>query len=388
MSPYTQADETANAKVLGLAGVASAVAGSVIAALMHRRAVQHQELESRSRRLSSRLDSTVESATDSLSRAIAEAPQSRKEWASAMERLRAQAAESASDGRKLARERLDDLDLQRTSGRARNAVPSAELPDQLEKLGKRARSAVKDQRRQSMKRLESVDIEKKTRQGKRAASGLAAEVASGASTLAASAGDQSQELVETLKQQTQQARERADDVLSDAKTLGEHLVEQAKDRTPELLDAVERSIVPRAKELRENAAPLISSATAALASSIEAGKELAVETKHSADRQLVPALKERAEAAAESIDDVSSQASETWSDLSGTVDQRSREAAQAAAQGTKNTGALAAWSMVAGGLVYYGFLDDEQREKLKAAGSRIAREAREIYRDIQTENKA
>lgn len=388
MSQFPQADENENMQVLGLAGISSGIVGGVIAALMHRRAVRKQEAASRSGSMASLLDSAKGAANQSLSQAVGRPPQSKQDWSAAAERLKGQAAASANRGRKLSKEHMRKMDVDEFYDRARSSIPTAEWADRIDKLGKQARSAASDGRKRSRKQLGAVDLESLTRKGRRSGSEIASEIASGASALAEVATDHSDDIADVVKQQTRQALARADDVLAEAKSRGEQLVEHAKDRTPEFLDAAERSIVPRARELRENAMPLIGSATAALASGIETGKELALDTKRSADRELVPALKERAGAASESIDQVSSQASEAWSGISETMDQRSREVAQAAAQGTRNSGAVAAWSVVAGGVIFYGFLDEEQREKLKAAGIRIAREAREIYRDIQSADDA
>lgn len=58
-------------------------------------------------------------------------------------------------------------------------------------------------------------------------------------------------------------------------------------------------------------------------------------------------------------------------------------AAEAVADGGRNTGAFAAWVGIGAGIVYVAFLNDEQRTKVRDLTSRATSEAREIYRDIQ-----
>jgi len=203
--------------------------------------------------------------------------------------------------------------------------------------------------------------------------------------LTTAAGQQSRGVADALTQQSSQLKGRAALAVADAKGRSGQFAWQAKGRAPELRTVVGQSLLPRVKELQDLAVPLFGSATGALASTLEAGKGLASETRHLSDRDLVPALKEMAGTASKSIGGMASQASGSWSGVSSSVDERSRTAAHAAAQGTKDTGALAAWSVAAGGLIYYGLMDEEQKEKARAAAGRIVHEAREIYRDIQGE---
>ncbi|MDQ3541236.1 MAG: hypothetical protein M3440_11145 [Chloroflexota bacterium] len=378
-------DDTANAQVLGLAGITSGIVGGVVAAIMHRRAIRKEKAAAaiNSGNVAALVESVKGSTNESLSRALSQAPQSRDEWVAAAQRVKAQAAATAKEGQKRSKKRLAEVDVEAVSKRARNAVPTSELLDQAEKLRKRARNATKESRKRSKKRLENIDLEGLSKKGRDSAAVLSSDLATGAAALAAAATQQSRGVAGSVKQQSYQVKNRAGHVVNDARSLGEQLVEQAKDRAPDLRHAVDKSVAPRVKDLRQSAAPLLGSAANALTSTLESGKELVSETKHNADRELLPALKVKAGTAAKSIEHVTSQASDTWSGVSGTVDERSRNAAHAAAQGTRDTGALAAWSIAAGGLIFYGFLDAEQKEKVKAAGSRIVHEAREIYRDIQ-----
>lgn len=385
MSEYRQADERASAQVLGVAGVASGIVGGLVAAIMHRRAIRKEvAAAAASSNVSVLMNSVLGSTNESLSRALSQAPQSRQEWAAAAQSAKDQVASSAKEGRKRSRKRLSDVDTGAIAQRAQRAIPTSEMKDQADKLRKRARATAKDTRKRSRKRIDSIDAAALSKKGRESASGVSSELAAGGAALAAIASQQSRDVAGTVKQQSAQVRGRAEHALTDAKGLGDQLVRQAKDRAPDLRDAVDKSVAPRVKDLQKGAAPLLDSAASALISTLETGKGLASQTKKSADRELVPALKDRAGTAAKSIEQVTSQASQTWSGVSENVDERSRHAAHAAAQGSRDTGALAAWSIAAGSLIFYGFLDDQQKEKVKAAAGRITQEAREIYRDIQS----
>lgn len=361
MSDYRLMDETPNAGVLGVAGVASGIVGGVLATIMARNAKREEEKAATPANMAALIDSVRGSANDSLSGVLSQAPQSRKEWTEAAQELRKQAAASAREGQKRSRKRLNEVDLEAVSKRARSSVATAGMKDQADKLRKRAGAAAKESRKRSKEGIDAVDLETLTRKGKTTASELSSEVAAGAAALATVANRRSRSAVDAVKKQTPPVRDRAQEAVSDARKYGQHVMEQATDRLPELRDAV--------------------------TSTLDAGKELVSEARQSADRELVPALKGKAETTAKALGDVTSQASEKWSGVSGTAEERSRDVAHAAAQGSRDTGATLAWTAVAGGLIYYAFMDEEQRAKLKASGARIVQEAREIYRDIQGEDE-
>lgn len=393
MEQFRQGDEIANARVLGAAGLASGLVGGVVAALMHRGSVRKDQAAAAqaaeaaaaatSPSVSALLEAVRNSANESVSRALSQAPQSREEWAAAGQKVREQATAVARDGQKRSKQRLDEVDVRAISKQAREAFASSQLNSRADTLRKNARSMAVPGRKRSTASLGPISVERLTRRRKRSKPGVAAELAAGVTAFATAANQQSRGLTSTVKQQSSQAKGRAGLAVVDAKSRSGHIVGQAMNRKPELPNAVGQSIGPRVKDLQNRAVPLIGSATSALASTFETGKGFASETRHIADRDFAPALKERAGSAAKSLEQVASQASGALSGVSGTVDDRSRHAAHAAAQGTKDTGALAAWSIAAGSLVFYGFMDDEQRKKVKAAGGRISHEAREIYRDIQ-----
>jgi len=377
---YSVADDVASARALGLAGVASGVIGGLVAAAMERsanrkRAAAEAQAQAEATASASDVGALFQAvrgnASDSLSRAMSRAPQSREDWNAAAQRLKEQAAASAKESQQRSKERLGTVDLQTLSRRARTEL-----------IREGAGVIARQRRRSSNSPFDRINFGRKTR-SRKSVTGISSDAAATAAALAAAATQRSRDVVGAVKQQSPQALNRAEQAVTEARSFGEHLLEQARDRAPELAGSVQQSLVPRVKDLQSSAGPLLSAASAAVASGAEAGKDLVSQVKASADRELPPALKVKAGSTVKTLSDVTSQASDRWSEVSGTVDERSREAARVAAQGTKDTGAIAVWSAIAGGLIYYAFMDEEQRSKLKQAAGRIGHEGREIYRDVQ-----
>lgn len=389
---YSVADDAASARVLGMAGVASGLIGGLAAVAMERSANRKRaEAEAKARAEAAASASDVGAllhavrgnAGESLSRAMSRAPQSREEWNAAAQRLKEQAAASAKESQQRSKERLSDVDFETLSRRARNAVPASQVSDRVEQIRKRADATVRRRRKSSRSPFDQIDFGRKKKKTRKPVPALSTDAITSATAIAAAATQRSRDLVGTVKQQSPQALNRAEQAVTEARTYGEHLLEQAKVRAPELAESMQRSLGPRVKDIQSSAGPILGAASAAIASSSDAGKELVSQLKVSADRELPAALKAKAGSAVKTLGDVSSQASDRWSGVPGNVEQRSREAAHVAAQGTKDTGAIALWSAIAGGLIYYAFMDEEQRTKLKQSAGRIGQEAREIYRDVQ-----
>lgn len=388
---YMVADETANARVLGMAGVASGVIGGLVAAAMERSANRKRaEAEAAavaaadsSSDVGALLQAVRSNANESLSRAMSRAPQSREEWNAAAQRLKEQAAASAKESQKRSKERLSDADLRTLSRQALAALPASQVSERVEQLRKRADAIAGQRSKPSSSPLGQINLGRKKKKVRKSLTGMSSDAATSAAELATAAAQRSRDVVGAVKHQSPQALNRAEQAVTEARSYGEHLLEQAKDRAPELVENVQQSLAPRVKELRSSASPILGAASTALATGTDAGREIVSQLKNSADRELSPALKDRAGSAVKTLGDVSSQASDKWSGVSVTVEERSREAAHVAAQGTRDTGAIVAWSAVAGGLIYYAFMDEEQRTKLKQSVGRIGQEAREIYRDVQ-----
>lgn len=176
----------------------------------------------------------------------------------------------------------------------------------------------------------------------------------------------------------------------DARLRGAQLGVQARERLPEVRDQVENRVRPILADLQKQAKPLVGEATTAAASVVGTVGSRAQGARAWAENEALPEVRavvsdvstkalEKAKGAEVKVASVSAGASGKLT----AVEDRSRDAATAVAQGTKDTGAAAFWATVAGGLVFYAFLSEEQREKVKAAALRIGVEAREIYRDIQ-----
>lgn len=384
-------DETSNTQVLGLAGLASGVVGGLIAAVMARRAERREaEAAQNTSELASLIGSVRDGAADTLGRAMSRAPQSTQDWKDTSQRVKDRAAVVANEGQARTAQGLARIDLDDLSKRARGAVPASDVRKGAKRAGKRARAAADEGRKRSRKQVESVDLRRVAKRGRESVASASVGLGDSASSLAAIATERARDATKAVRQQSPQLRERAQGIASEALSAGEDLLAQARERAPELRDAIGETVTPRVKQVQGSTAPTLASASSVLASTLESGKELVSDARGTAERDLLPALKDRAGTAAQKarnaekvLGGASSQASRAYSQVAGNAGERSRDAAQATAQGTKDTGAIAAWTAVGGGLVYYAFLDEEQRAKVKAAGSRVWEEARSMYRDLQ-----
>lgn len=181
-----------------------------------------------------------------------------------------------------------------------------------------------------------------------------------------------------------------------ARSFGERTAEQLSKRVPELIEAVESEVAPRARAVGDRAAAVASA-------SVASSKDVADSLKHKVDdaRPEVEELAKKAKVAVshapeafatefhkaeEALGAIASDVQHHAGDIAHTVDARSREGAAAVKKGGKEGSSLLFWSGVAAGVVYFIFLNDEQRERVKQIAVSVAREAREIYADIQGED--
>ena len=183
------------------------------------------------------------------------------------------------------------------------------------------------------------------------------------------------------------------DAASAARSFGERTAEQISKRVPELIDAVESEVAPRARAAGDLAAAVAST-------SVASSKELADALKHKVDdvRPEVEELAKKAKDAVthapeaiatefhkaeEALGAIASDVHHHADDIAHTVEARSREGAAAVKKGGKEGSSLLFWGGVAAGVVYFVFLNDEQRDRVKQIAMSVAKEAREIYSDIQ-----
>ena len=224
--------------------------------------------------------------------------------------------------------------------------------------------------------------------------------------------DASQRLATTLKDRSRESASRAGSIGSDVSARASNRVMEARHQVPGLKDAAGKAVIDardrgaqlgsqaleRLPEVRGQMPIRVASvvedlrkqATATATAALETAESKAQNARTWAEKDALPevrtAVTDVSRKAAGKAKEAEARIATVTAGASGTltaVEDRSRHAASVAAQGTKDTGAIAFWATVAGGLVYYAFLSDKQREQVKEAALRIGSEAREIYRDIQ-----
>jgi len=194
-----------------------------------------------------------------------------------------------------------------------------------------------------------------------------------------------------------QALDRAPAVIDTASKSAHDTVERARDlahqvkvHAPDVADSVGQQVSAALHNAQQQAKPVLKDASS-LASRLAEG---AREVSSQASESLLPDVQHRVDAVADkaksqgqatasTITALSSTAAEKLVHASGAIEQQSKAAATAAGRGTKDGGALVMWSIAAAGIIYFTFLDDEQRKKAKESGQRIYVEAKEVYRDIR-----
>jgi archaellum component FlaC len=240
-----------------------------------------------------------------------------------------------------------------------------------------------------------------------------------AQELASGISDSSSHLLEDAKSQAPAIKKRASKVANEATALGATYAHQAKDRAPEVREQVAHlaeQFKEKAPELQERAsqvaaqvgdkaakataqardkAPgLLESAGHQLATILEDAQESAKphvdgaveQARHATKRlssDIIPGVQHQAAHLTEKIDSQAHSATDRIAQTTSVVELKSKQAAVAAGQGGKNLGGLIGWSAAAAGVVYYAFLDESKRAKVRASGGRILSEARSVIRDIR-----
>jgi dsDNA-specific endonuclease/ATPase MutS2 len=208
---------------------------------------------------------------------------------------------------------------------------------------------------------------------------LSADLITQGAALVAEARHKSPELLERAKGATHEAavhardvspelRDKIADTASKAAERGSELVARAKERAPEVQEAVTSSVSATVHDLQEQARPLIAEAGAAAAKAAEQARTAA----RDAGQTILPEVQHQADALGGRM-----------STTTHAIEHKSRRAASAAGQGSRDFGALALWSAVAGGVAYLALLNEEQQRRVRESGKRVWAEIREVFADIR-----
>ncbi len=184
--------------------------------------------------------------------------------------------------------------------------------------------------------------------------------------------EQVSHMAEQLKEKAPEIQERAGQVAGQVGEAAARATAQARQKAPGLLESAGHQLATILEEAQESARPHVDDAAK---QARQAGKRFSTE--------ILPEVQGRASHLTEVLDSQAHSATERIAHTTSAVEQRSKQAAVAAGEGGKNLGALIGWSAAAAGVVYYAFLDESKRAKVKASGGRILAEARDVIRDIR-----
>ncbi|HYI24256.1 MAG TPA: hypothetical protein VD767_02510, partial [Thermomicrobiales bacterium] len=161
---------------------------------------------------------------------------------------------------------------------------------------------------------------------------------------------------------------RGSDLAARAREQAPDLAATAKEFGAELVDTLAETLATKSGDIRAQAKPLVSDASAAVANAADHLVTSAKDTGGS----LVPELQAQAGAIGGKV-----------STGTHAIGEQSKQAANAAGRGARETGALVMWSAAAGTVIYAALLNDRQRQRLKESGRRISSEMREVIADIR-----
>ncbi len=215
---------------------------------------------------------------------------------------------------------------------------------------------------------------------------VAGQVREGAPAVGDKAMKSAHEALEQAQHRVPEVREWAHDIAAEASERAHHLAHQVKVHAPELgaqvttaLHDAQHSAKPALNDVSAFAARLVDSAKEA---GSHASESLVPEVHHRVD-EVAEKAKTQGQASATTLAALGTVAGDKLSHTSEVIEHQSRTVATSAGHGTKDLGALVVWTLAAAGIVYYAFLDEEQRAKARESGKRIVAEAQEVYRDIR-----
>ncbi len=282
-----------------------------------------------------------------------------------------EAASAFDEALKVARERVHEIDKElrkltvterahqlTTDGSERAQALSAGLTARIDSLLQEARHRAADLGEvATVQAAHAAEVARE--RSDRARSGLEPKRAE-ATRIAHDAADHAREIAPEVRVKLAAAA-------STAAERGGEAAAIARERAPDVLGSVASALSTATHDLQERASPVLAEAETiaghaaeqARAAVREAGKKLP-EAQHQAE-----AIGER------------------FAHTTHALEDRSRHAASAAGQGSKDFGALLIWSGVAAALAYVAFLDEEQRAKVRESAGRVWAEAREVYNDIR-----
>lgn len=215
---------------------------------------------------------------------------------------------------------------------------------------------------------------------------IAGQARDGAPDVVEKASKSAHDAFEQAQGRAPEVREWAHDVAIDASQRAHHLADQARTHAPEV-GAQVASAIHSAQDGAKLVLDDVASRTARLVDGAKeagshASESFLPEVQHRVDA-VASKAKSQGQASATTLATLGATAGDKLSHTTDAIEHQSKAVATAAGHGTKDGGSLVMWSLAAAGIVYYAFLNEEQRVKVKESGQRIFAEVKEVYRDIR-----
>jgi len=332
-----------NSDVLTIAGIAGGAVGGIVIAVVNARVDRRQPV-SRLERVSAQLrdQAARQNVGDAVARATAA--------------VQAGLPGAQAGGRQLGQRAMQEAQRATNVVGERARGTQSTLAKQLEKRGDvagLASSVVDDLTKQSRKTAQQLLRQSET---------YVAQGVKSARKAGATAGDTSQHLLPDIRERVEkQVLPTLQVATEDAASRAHELYDVARERAVQARRAAEKDVLPAVATLSAQARDTIT----------ETSQRLGLEPGELGER----------------LTEVSSVATERASELGRLAQAGTKQAAEATTEGGKNLGSSVIWLSIGGALVYYAFLDEEQREQVKRLAHRVYTETRAIYQDIQGQDE-
>lgn len=373
-SPATHAgSERENAGIIALAGAAAGLVGGLIVLLAERGKEEPKSTTDQLKASATDVATTVRDQQQELGAEVQSFLQSMRDDANARRKT---SKKSAKKTKKKAKKASDDAISVFTSALA--AAKSQASETAQSSTGK-AGSMVDTLRANANDALSS---------GK--AADIVNSLRSNVSSAASDAGKRSRAISDNVKANAGPASDR---VSSAVETLKTRLVDAEKVAE----DFVSGTAVPKLKEVGEEANVKLAQGMSNSDDLKKMARERGKDLRHYAEDSLIPQAKDvagkvkdtvggQSHAIAGKVDFDKDDATEMLSNAATTVQDKSSQASEAVRRGGRETRSLVVWLALAGTLIFYVFLDEEQQEKVKKIAGDIFHEAKDLYGDIQGNN--
>jgi len=394
-----------NGTAIGVAAVAAGVVGTLATSLFSRKESRQERARRQVEQRLAVIEANTSQALDHLAKAVdglnVQNPAGSKRARRQAQKLGKTATRAAERAAQSSRSRIAELDREAVR------LQSIEKANQLGSDGSRRARALASTLNDRTTRL-LTDNRVKLPEWRQRTSRSASDALGKGSALIHQAIDAAPDVRDNVSGRTSdatskgsdvlhQALDRAPAVIDTASKSAHDTVERARDlahqvkvHAPDVADSVGQQVSAALHNAQQQAKPVLKDASSlasrlaegAREASSQASESLLPDVQHRVDA-VADKVKSQGQATASTITALSSTAADKLVHASGAIEQQSKAAATAAGRGTKDGGALVMWSIAAAGIIYFTFLDDEQRKKAKESGQRIYVEAKEVYRDIR-----